>query len=449
MPIKRQWTLQDAIIAFLGGSALLFLALSSDRLFSTSGFEPHGHCFLWIPGLVWLFVGSDLSIALSYFSIAITLIYLVHSARNEIPFNWVVVAFGVFIFACGMTHLVAIITLWQPEYWLSAGVKFITAVASVTTAVALPPLVPRIQNLTREARLSRERKARLEIVVGELEHEIIERKRAEEAVRQLNAELESRIEERTAELRAANMTLDELLQREQQARAEAERANALKLKFLAMISHELRTPLTPIKGLTTTLLATDVVFDSETQAEFLRVIDEETDRMIELVEQLLDVSRMHAGTLRVQPTSVPLKTIINQSMARLEAFTVNHQMRLEIDPALPPVMADAARIAQVLVNLVSNATRYAPKNTLITLAVRQQGAMIEVSVTDQGMGIPAQYQELVFESFQQIKRSGDSKRGAGLGLAICKWIVEAHGGSIRIAESSPAGTTIIFTLPKE
>src|SRR5512147_189125 len=143
-----------------------------------------------------------------------------------------------------------------------------------------------------------------------------------------------------------------LMAAEAKARAEAEQANDLKLKFLAMISHELRTPLTSIKGFATTLLADDVQWHPTTQHDFLHTIDEETDKLGDLIEQLLDLSRLEAGTLRIAPKPQRLEHVIATALAQLQAMTVNHLLMLNLPRDLPLIYADAERISQVLTNLV-------------------------------------------------------------------------------------------------
>jgi len=139
------------------------------NLFSTTGFEPHGHCYLWLPSLVTLHAGSDTLIGLAYVAISTTLLYFVVKTRHDIPFQWVFVAFGIFIIACGATHFFAVWTLWYATYWLSGAVKLITAIASVATAVALPPMIPKVKALLASAKVSEERKHQLELAHHELE----------------------------------------------------------------------------------------------------------------------------------------------------------------------------------------------------------------------------------------------------------------------------------------
>jgi PAS domain S-box-containing protein len=170
-----------------------------ETLFS-SDFEPHGHCYLWHSGLVGLHVVSDAFIALAYFSIPVTLIYFIRK-RRDLPFNWMFVSFGMFILACGATHIMEVWTLWHGTYWLSGSIKAVTAMASVPTAILLVKLVPEALALpSPEA----------------MKLEIAERKRTEQALHQAKNELELRVLERTAELRKANEDLvAEIAQRKQ------------------------------------------------------------------------------------------------------------------------------------------------------------------------------------------------------------------------------------------
>src|SRR2546421_5903395 len=140
---------------------LLFVWTKLINVFATQGFGPHGECLLWLPSLITLFVGSDTSIGLAYVSISATLIYLVYRARHTMPFQWIFVSFGIFIVACGATHFVDVLTLWVPVYWLEGTVKLLTALASVTTALALPPQLPKILMLIHQASLSEEHQQQL------------------------------------------------------------------------------------------------------------------------------------------------------------------------------------------------------------------------------------------------------------------------------------------------
>ena len=168
-------------------------------LFSSDGFMPHGHCYLWDPGILWLHIVSDAAIALAYFSIPFTLLYFVRR-RRDLAFHWMFICFAVFIVACGATHLMEIWVIWHPVYWLSGAIKALTALASVPTAVLLVKLIPAALRLPNPSSLRAANAA--------LEKEIGDRVRAENEVRQINSELEQRVQDRTARLENANKALE-------------------------------------------------------------------------------------------------------------------------------------------------------------------------------------------------------------------------------------------------
>jgi len=168
-----------------------------NRLFSSSGFMPHGFCYTWDPYVVWLNGVSDILIALAYYTIPLTLVYFVRR-RRDLAFHWMFLCFALFIVACGTTHVIELWTIWHPVYWLAGVIKALTATVSITTAIALIPLVPQALALPSPEAL---KKANLAL------------QEAQEALRQTNEELEGRVAERTASLAATNEALRESEQR--------------------------------------------------------------------------------------------------------------------------------------------------------------------------------------------------------------------------------------------
>lgn len=240
----------------------------------------------------------------------------------------------------------------------------------------------------------------------------------------------------------------QLLEVEEESRHEAERANEIKTEFLAMISHELRTPLTSIIGFTTTLLAKDVDWEPEEQLDFIRTIQREADRLQELIDHLLDLSRLEAGMLPISPEPHSLSEIIQDALPQLNTLSVGKTLSINLPDTLPLIHVDAKRIAQVLVNLVRNAATYAPDGTEISLTATVCTGFVQINVSDQGPGIPSSERRKVFRAFQRGKNiEHGSLQGAGLGLAICKGLVEAHGGHIWIKKKTTSGATISFTVP--
>jgi PAS domain S-box-containing protein len=239
-----------------------------------------------------------------------------------------------------------------------------------------------------------------------------------------------------------------LLEVEAESRLMAEHANEIKTEFLAMITHELRTPLTSIIGFTTTLLAEDVVWDPDEQNDFIETIQREARRLQELIDHLLDLSRLEAGMMPILQKPHSLQEILIDALPQFQTLTSGQDIQTHLPDNLPLVNVDAKRIAQVLVNLVRNAATYAPNGTEISISASIRGGFVQLNVNDQGPGIPPAEHKRVFKAFQRGENvEFSSMKGAGLGLAICKGLVEAHGGRIWIKKKAMPGTTVSFTIP--
>jgi PAS domain S-box-containing protein len=223
--------------------------------------------------------------------------------------------------------------------------------------------------------------------------------------------------------------------------------NRLRTELIANVSHELRTPLGLIKVYSTTLLAEDVNFDHETEKECLRIIDEETERLETIVDNLLDLSRMESGRLHLDKRPTDMGQLVKEIVQAMGIQITQHSVVLDL-PAHPlTAQVDARRIEQVLRNLLSNAIKYSPDGGTVTVLARGDDDQLLVGVSDEGIGIPFHDLERVFERFYRIENEATQRTGgAGLGLAVCRGIVEAHGGRIW-AESVPGeGSTFYFTL---
>jgi two-component system sensor histidine kinase KdpD len=222
----------------------------------------------------------------------------------------------------------------------------------------------------------------------------------------------------------------------------------LKDEFVSSVSHELRTPLGYIKGYATTLLRRDAHWDADTAREFLRIIDESSDQLGELVDHLLDMSRIAEGVLAVAPEPTRLAPLIDDVARWVRGRSAEHPVAVAVSAALPPAMADQGRVQQVLGNLIDNAVKYSPDGGAITITAVEEGEEIVVSVRDEGIGISEGMLEAVFDRFQRGHDLRVMKiRGVGLGLPICRGIVHAHGGRIW-AEPAPGwGTIVRFSLP--
>ncbi|MCL4464752.1 MAG: ATP-binding protein [Chloroflexi bacterium] len=222
----------------------------------------------------------------------------------------------------------------------------------------------------------------------------------------------------------------------------------LRSQLLSTVSHELRTPLSVIKGHATALLSRTGEHDERTQRRYLRIIDEESNRLTGLIDDLLDMSRIEAGALRLYKHPVSLVAVARKVAGRIRLQSRKHRFVQEFPADFPLVAADERRLEQVLQNLVENAVKYSPKGGRVQVWGTTAGDMVVVSVQDEGEGIRQQEQERVFEPFYRGESSATSTtRGTGLGLAICKGIVEAHGGRIWVESTVHVGSTFSFSLP--
>ncbi|MEN8240837.1 MAG: HAMP domain-containing sensor histidine kinase, partial [Chloroflexota bacterium] len=215
--------------------------------------------------------------------------------------------------------------------------------------------------------------------------------------------------------------------------------------FIAMVSHELKTPLGFIKGYTTTLLRKDTEWDRETQQDFLEIIDDEADRLSELIGNLLDSYRLKSGSAEFKLVPVPLASFFKNIFDRLSKKEVNLDIEIQVSPTDLAVMADAKQLSQVIENLISNASKYAPNST-VKIHASQKDDKLLITIADSGPGIPAVHLDHIFKQFYRVPERSAGVRGTGLGLYICKHIIEGHGGEIKIESELNKGTTFHILL---
>ncbi|MEP0545307.1 MAG: ATP-binding protein [Rhodothermales bacterium] len=412
---------------------LLLVAADVFGWLADSSLMPHGYCLRWDPALVSLHVGADTAIALSYYSIPAGLFYFVKK-RDDIAYSWIFVLFGIFILACGTTHLMEIWTLWQAKYGLEAVVKVVTAVASVVTAVMLWRLLPAAIALPSPEQL-RVANAQLEDANAQLEAAVA---KLEEA----NARLEREVVER----RRAEAALETTTVKLQRSNAELEH-------FASVASHDLQEPLRMVSSFLQLLQRRYADQLDETADEYIEYAVDGAKRMQVLIQNLLAYSRL--GT-RAEPfESVDTEAVVRDVADDLSVAIEEHGASLTVDD-LPTVQADPTQLRQVFQNLIANALKFrgetAPAvrvSAVHTEHVLADDASAEgwrFAVADNGIGIPAEHAERIFRIFQRL-HTRDEYEGTGIGLAMCKKIVERHGGRIWFESEPGAGTTFYFTLP--
>lgn len=224
-------------------------------------------------------------------------------------------------------------------------------------------------------------------------------------------------------------------------------ADAMKSQLLSTVSHELRTPLASIKGFATTLLRQDVKWSESEQRDFLRIIEDETDRLTEIIDNLLDMSQIEAGALRIDKEPTQLRALIREMVDEMRMRTEAHWFVVDLPNELPRVLADPRRVRQVIRNLLDNAVKYS-KGGQIAVACQVESDHVVVSVSDQGEGISPEYLSKIFDRFFQVDgKSTRRQGGSGLGLSISRGIVQAHGGKMWAESEIGRGTVFRFTLP--
>ena len=230
-----------------------------------------------------------------------------------------------------------------------------------------------------------------------------------------------------------------------------EELERLRAEFLGMVSHELRTPLTTIKGSAATVLGAPSAVDTAEMLQFFRIIDEQADHMRGLIGDLLDVTRIEAGTLSVTPEPTDLAALVDEARKAFLRGGARNSVEVDLAPDLPRIGADRQRLAQVLNNLFSNASKYSPDQSAIRVSASVEDVYVAISVSDKGRGVPAERLPHLFRKYSRIDSDDLDRRsigGEGLGLAICKGIVEAHGGRIWAESEGPGlGTRFTFTIP--
>jgi two-component system, OmpR family, sensor histidine kinase KdpD len=237
---------------------------------------------------------------------------------------------------------------------------------------------------------------------------------------------------------------DSLFRQTQEGRVEIE-AERMRCALLSSVSHDLRTPLTVIAGSASSLVEGENHLNDETKRELAQAIYEEAYRLERLVNNLLEMSRLQAGEIKLLKEWEALEEVVGAALAQLEAQLKDNPVITDIPPDLPLVRMDQMLMERVLVNLLENAVKYTPEGAPIHISGRVEGDRLKVEVADHGPGLPLGEEERVFGKFYQVARG--RSRGAGLGLTICRSIVEAHGGRIWAANRPAGGAVFTFTLP--
>jgi signal transduction histidine kinase len=234
---------------------------------------------------------------------------------------------------------------------------------------------------------------------------------------------------------------------ERQTVEELRRLSALRADFVSLVSHELRSPMAAVIGAARTLQDRWRVLNAAQREAFLALIADETNRLAGLIGDVLDTSRIEAGTFSYSFTDVDIGRLVEDAVAAASIGQDEVRVRATVKGPVPRIRGDRERLRQVLVNLIDNAVKYSPGGDEVEVAVRPENGVVRIAVSDRGPGIPRDQQRLIFEKFGRADVAGGSKPGTGLGLFIARSIAEAHGGSLDVRSDPGAGATFVLTLP--
>ncbi len=394
--------MQDAVRASIPHSLL-----STD--FIARGF------LLWLdPGIVRLHVICDSLIALSYFAIAIALFSLIRK-RKDLAFRSTFLVFGIFILARVATHVLNIVTLWAPVYWLDSLMEAIAAAASLIACAMLIRLVPAALRLPSP---------------NDLRAEIALRTEAEQQLRQLNLELEDRVRERAARVEKYTQAMEHVA-------------------FIA--SHDLREPLHTVHTFTELLARRCKAKLDDEDEKLMMFIVGGARRMQTLIDDLLEYTRVIKST-NAENLGVPtsLEDAAHGAIAILDTSIRQTGAEIRIQPGLPVVCAQLAPLRQVFQNLLSNAIKYRRPGSPIKIEIRAmvRGSLGIVTVQDDGIGLDMRFSASIFEAFKRLH--GPEVPGSGVGLALCKSVIQSFGGSIWVESGGLGkGSQFHFILPLE
>lgn len=385
-------------------------------LLASDSFAPHGICLLWRPELVWTYVIADAVIGFAYYSIPFVLGYMAHK-RPDFGFGWVIWCFVAFILACGTTHFISIWVLWVPDYGLEALVKALTAVASVATAIALWPLLPRVLELP-----------------------------SPEQLRLANQALALHVQERDTALAALRKEIDERQLVENMLR-QAQKMEAIG-QLTGGVAHDFNNLLTAILMNLDRASRQSQKCDPALKAS-LQTATVAAEKAAALTNQMLAFARE-------QPLK-PMKIEVNELVSALAPLLKNAlgepiSLALHLDPHVGKVRVDPNQLEQALLNLALNARDAIKNEGVVTISTRPiemegEGGKVpgaEISVTDTGCGMSKDVQERAFDPFFTTKPIG---KGSGLGLSQVYGFVRQSGGNVQIASDIRQGTSVSIQLP--
>jgi signal transduction histidine kinase len=369
--------------------------------------------YLWNPKS-WLDIAGDGLIALADFAIPILLTEFARR-RRKLTAHWIFWVVILFLLLCGITHSLAVVSAWNSICCVRIGTKFLAGLVSVVAAFCLFRLRPKFLSIPMPDELSAVNRA--------LTHQIAINRRTEEDLRRLNVELENRVRERTTDLERTNQELSQ---------------------YAYIASHDLQEPLRMVSNYTELLQRRYVSQMNEEANLFMNYSIEGARKMQALLSDLLTYTQIERGSHTFR--QLPISTAVERATRALRLVIARENAQIQVEP-LPMVFGDETQLTQVFHNLIGNALKYrSAENPLIRIwaMISADGSTWTFYVKDNGAGFDMRYKSRLFNMFQRLETK---KGGTGMGLALCKKIIQHHGGEIDVESSVGVGTTVHFTLP--
>ena len=391
--------------------------VATTSLFDHSQYMPHGMCYLWRPEILWTSAISDVVTAIAYIAFAAAVISFVRR-RTDLPYSSFFILAGTVVFlACGTSHLLSAIVIWDPIYGYLATVKIVVAVSSVAAAILLWRLVPFFLSIPSPATLEQKN--------GELEKEIRYRISLEKDMANLNVEL-------------------------RKARDIAEGANLSRSRFMTTMSHEIRTPMNGVLGMMELL---DLTALSQEQEKYTRIMRRSGNTLMTVINDILDYSKIEVGKLELEEIPFNLKDLVEETIAPYESID-KHDVELVVtlnDDVPVDLKGDPTRLHQVITNLLNNAFKFTAKGKvhlkLTSESNTDNRVTINFCIADTGIGMAPEVKSNLFQPFTQADQSTARKYGGtGLGLSICKRLIEMMGSTIHVESDAGQGAKFTFNI---
>ncbi|MFD2514768.1 ATP-binding protein [Pontibacter locisalis] len=403
-----------------------------------SDFMPHGHCYFWKPEILWLTVGGDALTAAAYYSIPLMLFYFAKK-RQDLAHKYVFFLFAAFILLCGTTHILDIWTAWVPTYRLAGMIKMITGLVSIATAVVLYKSIP--------ALLAIPSNLQLESANHKLREEIKEREKVQAELNLAKDELETRVEERTAELFRVNRELEEEIVERRKAQEALVRKNDALLQinsdldsFVYCASHDLKSPITNMEGLLSALREEMETPGGDVEP-ILKQLETSVQKLNGTIESLSDVSKIQRKSQDEQREKLEFEKTLSDVALGIQHMIQQSGANIITDFSEQPVVCFYPQHLQsILQNLLTNAIKYraSERDCIIKISAKEAAEYVVLTVEDNGIGIDLnKHGNKIFSLFRRLH---DHVEGSGVGLYVIKRIIENYQGKVEVESMVGRGT---------